>query len=335
MTDFYRNRRVLILGGLGFIGSNLALPLVDRGAEVTLADSMIPGQGANLFNIEPVRNRVRVNISDVRDVHSLNRLVSEAEIIFNLAGQVSHVASMREPLEDLDVNCRGQLQLLESCRQHNPTVKIVFASTRQVYGRPQYLPVDERHPTCPVDVNGVSKLAAEMYYALYFQVYGLRSVSLRLTNTYGPRLNLCGKRTGFVGGFLRRALLNASIDLFGSGTQLRDFNYVDDVVEAFLLAGEHDGLNGGCANLGHPRPHSLLDFVQILQQQTHVAYRCVPFPADHAAIELGDYHGDFSKFQKATGWTPRFDLDQGIAETLRFFRSCAAHYQEAGHDSGI
>lgn len=335
MSDFYCNRPVLILGGLGFIGSNLALRLVERSADVTLVDAMIPGQGANLFNIEPVRQRVHVNVADVRDIHSLEHLVRGAAVIFSLAGQVSHLASMHEPLEDLDVNCRSQLALLECCRKRNPSGKIVFASTRQIYGRPRYLPVDERHPAAPVDANGVSKLAAEMYFALYYQVYGLRSVCLRLTNTYGPRLNLRGKRTGFLGVFILRALLQSTIEVYGTGEQCRDFNYVDDVVEALLLAGEDDRINGGSFNLGHPRHHSLLELVRILQQHARVGYRCVPFPSDRAAIEVGNYYGDFSKFSSATGWQPRVDLEQGIAETLKFFRTFSKQYWEAGHDPDI
>lgn len=335
MSDFFCNRRVLVLGGLGFIGSNLALRLVELGAEVTLVDSLVPGQGANLFNIEPIREQVRVNISDIRDPHSLSHLVRDADVIFSLAGQVSHIASMQDPLEDQDVNCRSQLSLLECCRKHNPSVKIVFASTRQIYGQPQYLPVDERHPVSPVDVNGISKLAAEMYYALYHKVYGLRSVSLRLTNTFGPRLNLRGQGTGFVGVFILRALRNSRIDVFGTGEQRRDFNYIDDVVEAFLLAAEYDQVNGGSFNLAHPEHHSILEFVHLLQQYANFDFRCIPFPSDRAMIELGDYYGDFSKFHDATGWKPRFDLEMGIVETLNFFRTYPTHYWETERDPDI
>jgi nucleoside-diphosphate-sugar epimerase len=227
------------------------------------------------------------------------------------------------------------LTVAECCRRHNPAVKIVFASTRQLYGRPQYLPVDERHPVAPVDANGVSKHAAEMYYTLYHRVYGLRSVTLRLTNTYGPRLNLRGHGQGFVSVFLRRALLKEPIDVFGTGRQRRDFNYVDDVVEAFLLAGEHERLDGMTFNLGHPEHCSILELIGILQKHADIDYRCIAFPSDRAAIEVGDYYGNFSRFREATGWTPRWNLESGIASTLEFFRRQPDRYLDRNHDSDV
>jgi nucleoside-diphosphate-sugar epimerase len=328
VNDFYRRRRVLVLGGLGFIGSNLTLALVECGANVTVVDSMVPGQGANLFNLDPVRDRVAVNIADIRDRQSLSVLVRGPEVIFNMAAQVSHIASMHDPLTDQDINCRSQLSLLECCRQHNPSARIVFTSTRQLYGRPRYLPVDEQHPIAPVDVNGVSKYAAEMYYKLYHEVYGLRSVILRLTNTYGPRLNLRGSGQGCVSVFFRQALKGSRINIFGTGRQRRDFNYVDDVVEALLLAGADGRLDGQVFNLGHPDHKSLLELVAILRKDADVDSACIPFPKDYAAIEMGDYYGDFSKFREATGWTPRFDLETGVAATMRFFREHRHHYWE-------
>jgi nucleoside-diphosphate-sugar epimerase len=320
MSDFYRGRRVLVTGGLGFIGSNLAIRLVELGARVHLVDSMLPDYGADLRNIEPVRDRVRINFSDVRDAHSLSYIVQGEDVIFSLAGQVSHVASMRDPLTDLEINCRSQLSLLECCRSHNPDVKIVFASTRQLYGRPQYLPVDEDHPLHPVDVNGINNLAAEMYYTLYHQVYGMQTVSLRLTNTYGPRMDLSSDLKGFVGIFIRKALRGEKIRIYGDGSQRRDFNYVDDVVTALLLAGEPPGLDGAVFNLGHPTPYSLLQFVERLRRHAEFEHELMPFPAEAARIDIGDYFGDATRFREARGWRPRVDLDAGLERTVRFFR---------------
>lgn len=320
MTEFYRGKRVSITGGVGFIGSNLAIRLVAAGARVQLVDSMLPAYGADLRNIEPVRNQVRVNFSDVRDPHSLSYLVQGEDLIFSLAGQVSHLASMEDPLTDLEINCRSQLSLLECCRRHNPEVRIVFASTRQLYGRPQYLPVDERHPLVPVDVNGINKLAADMYYTLYDQVYGIPTVCLRLTNTYGPRMDLRSELKGFVGVFIRRALRGEKIRIFGSGEQRRDFNYVDDVVEALLLAGQDESIHGQVFNLGHSRSYSLLDFVGLLRRFTEFEYELVPFPAEAEAIDIGDYYGDYQRFHEATGWEPRIELAEGLEKTIRFFR---------------
>ena len=320
MTEFYRGRRVLITGGVGFIGSNLALRLVELGADVVLLDSMLPAYGASLRNIEPILDRARVNFSDVRDSYSLRYCVQGPDLIFSLAGQVSHTESMRDPMTDLEINCKSQLSLLECCRRHNPGAKLVFASTRQLYGRPSYLPVDEKHALAPVDVNGINNLAAEMYYTLYHQVYGIQTVSLRLTNTYGPRMDLASDKKGFVGIFLRKALAGEKIQIYGTGEQLRDFNYVDDVVGALLLAGENDAVHGEVFNLGHSKPRSLLEFVEILRRHLVFEFELTPFPEEVRRIDVGDYYGDFRKFHEATGWRPEVDLESGIEKSIAYFR---------------
>jgi nucleoside-diphosphate-sugar epimerase len=321
LSEFYSGRRVLVTGGVGFIGSNLALRLVELGAEVTLVDSMLPAYGASLRNIEPIRDRVRVNFSDVRDRHSLSYLVRDQALIFSLAGQVSHSESMSDPMTDLEINCRSQLSLLECCREGNPGVKIVYASTRQIYGRPRYLPVDEDHPLAPVDVNGINKLAAEMYCTLYHAVHGIATVSLRLTNTYGPRMDLRSDRKGFVGLFVRDALAGRRIRIYGDGRQRRDFNYVDDVVQALLLAGADARVDGGSFNLGHPRPRSLLEFVEALQRLAAFDYELVPFPPAARLIDIGDYYGEFRRFHAAVGWSPEVDLEEGLRRTLDYYRA--------------
>jgi UDP-glucose 4-epimerase len=336
MRDFYRQRRVLILGGLGFIGSNLALKLAELGADLTLVDCLLPEHGGSLDNIEEILDRVRLVNADIRDATSLESLIPGQDVIFSLAAQASHTGSMRDPLTDLDINCRAQLALLECCRQGSPDAKIVFTSTRQVYGRPQRLPADENTPVNPVDVNGVSKHAAELYYALYHQVFGVKSVVLRLTNTYGPRMNLRGVGSGFLGNFIQKALMNARIDVFGTGRQRRDFNYVDDVVDALLRAGRSDIVNGQAFNLGHPEHHSLLDVVRVLQHLTGVTFRVVPFPDDYAAIDIGDSYCDFSGFRAATGWLPRCNLAEGLSRTISFFGPHDwTDWEEAHHDSSV
>lgn len=317
MASSWRGKRVLITGGVGFIGSNLALAAVERGAVVTLLDSMLPAYGANLYNIAPIRDRVVLNFSDVRDRSSLDYVVRDQQVIFSLAGQVSHLRSMTDPETDLEINCRSQLSLLEACRRNNPGVRLVFASTRQLYGRPDYLPVREEHPCRPVDVNGINNLAAEMYFGLYHDVYGIPTTSLRLTNTYGPRMDLRTGGKGVVGVFLRQALLGETQRLFGGGTQRRDFNFISDVVEALLLAAE-PGVEG-VFNLGYPRPYSLAEVAHQLCELTGCGVEEVPFPADQEIIDIGDYWGDFSKFQSRTGWTPRVDLAEGLRRTIEFF----------------
>ncbi|HEU5088780.1 MAG TPA: NAD-dependent epimerase/dehydratase family protein, partial [Roseiflexaceae bacterium] len=234
-TGRFDGAEVLITGGLGFIGSNLARRLLELGARVTLVDSLIPQYGGNLFNIHGIEEQVRVNIADVRDAYSMNYLVQGKDYLFNLAGQTSHLDSMRDPHTDLEINCRAQLSILESCRTHNTDIRVVYASTRQIYGKPDYLPVDERHLLHPVDVNGVNKMAGEWYHILYNNVYGIRAAALRLTNTYGPRMRVKDARQTFLGIWIKNLIDGQPIQVWGDGLQIRDFTYVDDCVEALLL----------------------------------------------------------------------------------------------------
>ncbi len=329
MSNEYRSKRVMITGGLGFIGSNLAHRLVELGAEVLIVDSLIPDHGGNLFNIEGIADQVRVNIADVRDRNGMDYLVRGQEYIFNLAGQVSHMDSMRDPYTDLEINCRSQLSLLEACRYNNPTVKIVYASTRQIYGTADYLPVDERHLVHPTDVNGINKMAGEWYHIVYSNVYGVRATSLRLTNTYGPRQLVKHNRQGFIGWFIRLAVEGEEISVYGDGKQLRDLNHVDDVVEAFLLAGASNAVNGEVFNLGGTRSVSLLEIVDtLIDLCPEASYRLVPFPEDKKRIDIGDYYGDYSKIETTLGWKPQVSLRDGLADAIEFYRQNKEHYWE-------
>ncbi|WP_373478953.1 NAD-dependent epimerase/dehydratase family protein [Geminocystis sp.] len=264
INQFYQSKKIVITGGLGFIGSNLAIRLVKLGADVTLVDSMIPDYGGNLFNIEPIKDQVKINFSDVREPYSLEYLIKNQDYLFNLAGQVSHIDSMNDPLTDLDINTKAQVFILEACRKFNPTIRVIFASTRQLYGKPQYLPVDERHPLYPTDVNGINNMAGEWYHTLYHNIYDLNTVSLRLTNTYGPRQLLKHDQQGFIGVFVRGIIQGEKIRIFGDGQQIRDMNYVDDVVEALLRAGAKQECFGQVYNLGGSEPINLLNLVKLL-----------------------------------------------------------------------
>ena len=316
----YEGKRVLVTGGLGFIGSNLAIRLVRYGAKVTILDALIPEHGGNLYNIAPVESKVKINISDMRDACSLQVLVQGQDYIFHLAGQVSHGDSMRDPEVDLGVNCVSTINLLEACRRFNPRARLVFTSTRQVYGVPKRLPVTEDHPAVPIDVNGINKLAAEYYHKLYDSTYDLRSVVLRLTNTYGPRQQIRNNRQGFVGIFVRQVLRGETIKVFGTGKQVRDFNYVDDVVDALLAAGGTDKCYGSVYNLGATKNYTILDLVGILNDICGVKYEIVPFPEDRKIIDIGDYYGDYSCFAGVTGWQPKVDLNEGMERTIEFYR---------------
>jgi UDP-glucose 4-epimerase len=328
--DDFRNRRVLITGGLGFIGSNLAFKLVQYGANITIVDSMIPEYGGNLYNVNDIANRININFTDVRDIYSMNHLVRDQEFIFNLAGQVSHLRSMSDPFPDLEINCRAQLSLLESCRDRNPDVKIVFAGTRGQYGRVQSLPVNENHPMVPVDVNGINKIAGEQYHILYNKMYGMRTASLRLTNTYGPRHSMKSDDQSFLNWLVRRAIDGHVIQVFGDGSQRRDFNYVDDVVDAFLMVAADERSNGEVYNLGGHNPVSVLEVTKILLDVVgYGKYELVEFPSIRKKIEIGEYWGDHSKITNLTGWKPTVDLNDGLQRTVDFYRKNKQHYWTA------
>lgn len=322
---------VLITGGLGFIGSTLAHRLVGLGARVTLVDSMLPGAGGNLFNVAAIRDRVQINISDVRDPNSFQYLVRGQRYLFNLAGQVSHIDSMRDPFTDLEINARSQLSMMEACRHHNPAIRVVFTATRQQYGRAVHLPIGEDHPQHPVDVNGINSIAGESYHILYHQVYGIRTTSLRLTNTYGPRMLIRHNRQTAIGWLIRLAVEGKPIDLFGDGQQRRDFNYVDDVVEAILLAATNPAAEGEIFNLGGD-PVSLRDTVEQLVEvaESPGGYRLVPFPPERKAIDIGDVYTDYTKIARTLGWQPRTPLREGLSRSVAFYREHLREYVAEG-----
>ena len=323
----FADKNILITGGLGFIGSNLARALVKQGARVTLVDSLIPQYGGTLFNIADIRDKLEVNICDVRDPHAMKYLVQNKDYLFNLAGQTSHMDSMTDPQTDLDINALAQLSILEACRLNNPAVKIVFASTRQLYGKPDYLPVDETHPIRPVDVNGINKLAGEWYHLLYNNVYGVRACALRLTNTYGPGMRVKDARQTFLGIWVRLLLEGKPIKVFGDGEQLRDFNYVDDCVDALLLAGASEQANGKVYNLGSKEVIGLKALAELMTNLGYDgSYELVPFPEERKAIDIGDYYSDFSLISAELGWSPNFSLQTGLMNTLRFYAENIKHY---------
>jgi UDP-glucose 4-epimerase len=327
---FYEGRRVMITGGLGFIGSTLARRLADLGADVLLVDALLPDCGGNLFNIAGLEDRVRLNVVDVREAGAMNDLVRDREVIFNLAGQVSHIDSMRDPQADLEMNCRSPLTLLEACRHHNRGAKVVYAGTRQVYGRPERLPVDETHLVRPADINGINKAAGENYHLVYNNVYGVRACSLRLTNVYGPRQLIRHNRQGFIGWFIRLAIEGRPIQIYGDGAQLRDLVHVDDAADAFLRAGASDACNGRVFNVGGSRPVSHRELAALLVRLAgsgSVEY--IDWPAEKKAIDIGDFYADSSKMRRITGWEPTVPLEDGLAATIAFYRAHFDRYAAA------
>ena len=323
----YENKKILITGGLGFIGSNLARALVSKGAEVTIVDSLIPQYGGNIFNIDDIRDKVTLNVCDVRDRSAMTYLLQGKDYLFNLAGQTSHMDSMSDPQTDLDINAKAQLSILEICRKVNPEIKIVFSSTRQLYGKPDYLPVDEKHPIRPVDVNGINKLAGEWYHLLYNNVYGIRACALRLTNTYGPGMRVKDARQTFLGIWVRLLIEDKPIKVFGDGLQLRDFNYVDDCVEALLLAGASDVANGKVFNLGSTEVVGLKELAEMMVLLGYGGtFELIDFPPERKVIDIGDYYSDFSLITNVLGWQPKVSLKEGLTRSIDFYKKNYRHY---------
>jgi nucleoside-diphosphate-sugar epimerase len=326
LAEHFADRRVLITGGLGFIGSNLARKLVGFGAEVTLVDSLIPQYGGNLFNVEDIKDKVKINISDVRDQHSMHYLVQGQDYLFNLAGQTSHMDSMTDPFTDLEINSRAQLSILEACRKWNQSIKIVFASTRQIYGKPDYLPVDEKHLIRPVDVNGVNKMSGEWYHILYNNVYGIRACALRLTNTFGPGMRVCDARQTFLGIWVRLILEGKPFEVWG-GEQLRDFNYVDDAVDAFLMTAVDERANGKIFNLGDEKVVSLKALADMLVECAEGAsYAIREYPEERKKIDIGDYYSDYSLINKTLAWAPKVSLQEALQKTVEYYKKNLKHY---------
>jgi UDP-glucose 4-epimerase len=324
--DRFRGARVLITGGLGFIGGSLARALVGAGADVSIVDALLPGCGGNHANIAGLEGAVTVREADLRDT-DLATALDGREFVFNLAGHTSHIDSMNAPLTDLELNCAAQLALLEACRHVTPAPTVVFAGTRQVYGRPRYLPVDETHPIDPVDVNGIHKIAAEQYHLLYGNVYGIPVAVLRLTNTYGPGMRVRDARQTFLGVWIRDLVRGGEFEVWGDGSQLRDFTYVDDAVAALLAAAADPRAHGRVLNLGDERSVSLLQLADLcVAANGSGSYRVVPFPADRKSIDIGDYVGDYRAIRELLGWRPTVTLEDGLARTLEYYREHGGLY---------
>lgn len=315
----YQGRRAIVTGGLGFIGSNLALRLQQEGAQVTVIDPCIPGCGGDPANL--AGSGIEVLPVDIADTASCEAAIRDARVIFNVAGEISHMHSMQNPERDLAINTVSQLHFLQAVVKWNPGVRVVYAGTRQVYGAPEYLPVDEDHPVNPVDFNGVHKYAATMYHLMLSRNEWLDACVLRLTNTYGPRMSLDVPGQGFFSTYLRRLSRGERLEVFGDGTQLRDPMFVDDVVEAFLLVGAVDKLPSRAYNIGGPEALSLWQIACQASEAAGVGEPILrPFPDERKAIDIGSYRGDWSRINAELGWSPRVRLADGMARTLAHYR---------------
>ncbi|MBI5061477.1 MAG: SDR family NAD(P)-dependent oxidoreductase [Candidatus Aenigmarchaeota archaeon] len=319
----FAGRRALITGGLGFVGSNLAHALVGLGAEVSIYDACLDPFGRNLANLEGIRERVLFVKGDIRDKEKVEETIKavEPDLVFNCAAQVSHLDSMNNPLLDIDINCRGNMTVLEVCRKFADGAKIIYAGTRAQIGRLKYSPIDEEHPSEPIDVYGIDKLAAEKYHRLYNDVYGLRACSVVINNSYGPRHQMKHRKYGILNWFIRLALEGKEISVYGDGRQLRDYNYIDDVVDAMLLCAQEEKTNGQRYLLGSGKP---IQFIEMVDKIIHTvgsgSRKRVPWPADREAIETGDFFVSFEKIKRELGWVPKTDFDEGLKKTVDFYK---------------
>lgn len=323
----FRGQPVLITGGLGFIGSNLAIRLAGAGADVRIVDSMLPDHGANPFNIAPVAGRVAVEHGDLRDADAMRRAVRGQAFVFHLAGRSDHVASLEDPLPDIDVNIRGSAILLDACRRESPRARLVYAGTRGEYGPAARLPVAEDAPLQPRGVYELTSLAAQKLFQIYRDSHGLECLSLRLTNIYGPRAQMRHDRSGVVNWFIRKALDSETIPVFGDGSIRRDILYVDDAVEAILACATTEAAWGGVFNVGEGRATTLRELADAIVEAAGAGrVELRPFSRERAKVEPGDFCADIERIRRVTGWAPRVPLRDGLARTVGYYREHRARY---------
>lgn len=326
-SNAFKGARILITGGLGFLGSNLAIALVEHGAQVTIMDNMLPGHGANPFNIEPIRDRVSVSFSDIRDANVMNYLVQGQDFIFHLAGQVDHVVSLTDPYPDIDINIRGAATVMEACRHHNPNVRLIYTGTRGQYGEATKLPVDENAPTQPKVLEEISNLTAEKIILMYHMVHNVRSVLLRLTNIYGPRGQMRHARYGVANWFIRQVIDDQTIKVFGDGQITRDFLYADDCIEALLMCALCDDAYGQIFNVATGVPVNFVELANALVEAAGSGrWEFAPFSPERAMQEPGNFYADISKIKRVVGWRPETSLRDGLACSIDYYRQHKAYY---------
>jgi UDP-glucose 4-epimerase len=325
----YRDKHVIVTGGLGFIGSNLSLRLIEEGARVTILDSAIPGCGANRFNLVPAGGRINVLVRDIGQAEEVPALIATANVIFNLAGEISHIRSMKDPVRDMKLNTVSQLTFLEACVRNVPGVRMVYGSTRQIYGIPRYLPIDELHPVEPIDFNGVHKAAADFYHGLFAKSGALDACVIRLSNIYGPRMAVNVPGQGFLGNFIRKALVGEPIEIFGDGNQLRDPVFVDDAVNAFLAVGAAPKLEHRVFNLGGAEVLSLKDIANTIVEVAGGSVEHKPFPNELKPINIGNFHGDSSRLKEQFHWSQQTDFRKGIKQTISYYRQHLNNYLDS------
>jgi len=327
LKKFFKNKNVLITGGLGFLGSNLALRLDRFGCNITLADSMIPAYGGNLFNIEKIKDKVTVEYSDIRDQNSMNYIVRDKDLIFHFAGQVSHVESLVNPFPDIDINVTATTVLLEACKKYNSKALIIYSGTRGQYGKSTALPVTEQTPSHPIALHEITKLTAELIFKAYKSTAGIDSVLLRLTNLYGPRSQMKHSKYGVLNWMIRQALDNQTLHIFGDGKIIRDFLYIDDAIDAILLLTYYKKCRNEVFNIGLGTPVTIADVVKtIIKIAKKGRYKFTPYSKERKIQEPGNYYSDISKIKSYTKWSPKISLEEGIKKTVDFYKKYKKWY---------
>ena len=317
----------MITGGAGMIGSTIANLAVQSGAQVTILDAMLPAYGGNFFNLQNIRDKINFIQGDIRDAEVVKRLVPGMDYIFSLAGQVSYVDSNTDPLLDLDINCLGHIQVLEACRQFNPKAGLIFASSRFVYGKIDYTPVDEGHPFNCLSIYGIHKLSGEKYYRFYHDAYGLKTVSVRIANPYGPRQQMKHSKYGIVNWFIRQALDGKELTIFGDGRQGRDYIFVEDLAEAMVALVLAPGTSGQVYNLGSATITPFIEMAHLVAEAVPgTVVKQVEWPADRYFVETGDYVSDLGKITKAIDWRPKTSIKEGINKTVDYYRKYRDKY---------
>lgn len=327
INSAYKDKNILITGGLGFIGSSLAIRLVELGAQVTLLDAMIPDYGGNLFNIDTIKERVTVNFSNITDVSSMHYLVREKDYIFHCAGQVCHIMSLDDPFPDIEYNIKGTAILMEACKKNNQKVKVVKTGTRGQYGPAISLPVSEDAPTNPKGIYEISNLTAEKIMKVYNDIHGIQTVMLRLTNIYGPRSQMKHSRFGVVNWFIRQAIDNQTIKVFGDGKILRDFLYIDDCVDAILMSAISEKAVGEILNVGVDKPTNFLDSVRLILEIAKAGtWEFAEFSPERKVQEPGDFYSNINKIKNLVSWEPKISLEEGLKKTIDYYRLYKKYY---------
>jgi UDP-glucose 4-epimerase len=323
----FKGKNILVTGGAGFMGSNLVIALVRAGAIVTVLDNMSPQQGGNLFNLQPVKDKITIDFSDIRDTLAVNQLVKGKDYIFHLARQTDHILSQTDPFPDIDINVRGTAILLEACKKYNPTVRLIYTGTRGQYGPAVKLPVSETAPTNPRGIYEITNLTAEKMVKVYNDVHNIRSICLRLTNIYGPRAQMKSNHYGVVNWFVRLVIDGQTIPVYGDGNLKRDFLYIDDAIEAMLRCSLTEKCYGEIINIGRDDPETFKELAEILVRVAKSgSWKFTPFSPERKAQEPGDFVSDITKIRKLTGWRPKTSLHNGLKKTIAFYRKNKTHY---------